>query len=237
MKVAGIDGCKYGWIIIKWVDSRYAYDVYPTFIELMRDNKDLDRILIDIPIGLSSKKHPRTIDKEMRKELQNRRSTVFNAPCRAAVYEKDNEKARQLNIQIEGKSLSIQSLFIREKIREVDQFLVESNSVVELIESHPEICFKHLNQNIVQTKKSKSEGIDERLKIIENYDSQLLDLYKSAIKIFKRSEVKKDDIVDAMVLCLANRLAKGNTLSFLTDSNTIDEEGIKMRVAFYNTNP
>ena len=90
--------------------------------ELVDKTTCLERILIDIPIGLSSPGFPRTIDSRIRRELADRASTVFNAPCRAAVYEPDDEKAKDLNIKVEGISLSVQSLNIRNKIKEVDEF-------------------------------------------------------------------------------------------------------------------
>jgi len=145
MIVAGIDGCKKGWIMIKSSNGNYSFGVYTNIFDLAADNEDLDRILIDIPIGLSSKKIKRTVERNLRIELKNRSSTVFNPPCRKAVYEYDYNLARLINIKIEGKSLSIQSLAISNKIRELD-ILLAAKHKVEILESHPELCFKYLNE-------------------------------------------------------------------------------------------
>ena len=231
--VAGIDSCPAGWLMVKNTGDKFAAQVYETFGEIIYANSNLDRIFIDIPVGLSSKNHIRTLDTTLRAQLKKRGSTVFNAPSRPAVYEEDNNKARRANILIEGKSLSIQSLNIRAKIREVDMFLIDKPNYREIVfESHPEFCFKQLNKSVLLTSKSKEEGIEERLNILKRYNSQLEDLFNNVLKSTKRSRVRKDDILDAMCLCLTNLIAVENGISLLQDENKIDEKGIPLRIAF-----
>jgi predicted RNase H-like nuclease len=233
MKLGGIDGCSAGWVIASSLDGKYELEIYDNFKSIISNYGNLDRILIDIPVGLSSKKAGRTIDAKLRQELKNRSSTVFNAPCRSAVYESDDKLARQFNIQTENKSLSIQSLAIRGKIKEVDEYLCENKSDITIIESHPELCFKFLNKSIVQSKKSTPEGVDERLTIIENYDPKLVDLYQRKLKEIKRKHAKKDDIIDAICLCLVNKLGSEENHSYLVDENAVDEKGIMIRIGYY----
>lgn len=233
MNLAGIDGCKAGWLMVRAVDGVYDFKPYETFAHLIIDNQQLDYLLIDIPVGLSSPGFPRTIDATMRKELKGRSSTVFNAPCRLAVYEKDYQKARHLNQQVEGKSLSIQSLAISEKIREVDEYLSSTRNRITVVESHPELCFKYLNRGIVPSKKSTKEGIAERLKIIAKYEPKLVDLYHQALKDTKRKHAKRDDIIDAICLLLVNKLGFEGHFSFLTDKHDVDEQGINIRIAYF----
>jgi predicted RNase H-like nuclease len=83
MFIAGVDGCKAGWIAVFNNKGKYSYEIFRVFSDLMGKNTSLKRMLIDIPIGLSSEGYPRTIDANIRKELGSRSSTVFNAPCRA----------------------------------------------------------------------------------------------------------------------------------------------------------
>jgi 8-oxo-dGTP diphosphatase len=233
MNIGGVDGCKGGWLMARYVNGKYDLERYGDFGGLITENKHLDRILIDIPIGLSSKDYSRTIDARIRSELRNRHSTVFNAPCRLAVYESDHEQARKWNIQIENKSLSIQSLLIRGKIKEVDEYLCENRFGIEVVESHPELCFKYLKRTIVQSKKTNPEGITERLAIIEAYEPALVELYEEKQKEIKRKYAKRDDIIDAICLCLVNKLGAEDKLSYLLDKNVVDEKGIKIRIAYY----
>ena len=236
MIIAGIDGCRKGWIMIYHEQKQFGYGMYSTFSELLSLNPALDRILIDMPIGLSSKAIPRTIDKVIRKELPGRASTVFNAPCRAAVYAKNNEEAKLKNIQAEGKSLSIQSLALREKIKEIDQYVTKSQGKgVEIIESHPELCFKYLTQDhqVLMTKKSKRDGIKFRLDLLLSYKPELENLYEYILKQHRRYEVKRDDILDAMCLCLVNKLSAKNGMKFLVGEEKVDEKGVDMRIGYY----
>jgi 8-oxo-dGTP diphosphatase len=84
-------------------------------------------------------------------------------------------------------------LNIRKKIREVDEYLQKTNEKAEIIESHPEMCFKYLNEGkVVMTKKSSETGIAERLRIISQYDNKLVALYEKMMKSVKRKDAKAD---------------------------------------------
>lgn len=231
--IAGIDGCRYGWIMVAFINGKYSVEIHHTITELIGSHPGLQRILIDIPMGLATSSYPRTIDGTLRKVMGKRGATVFNVPCKAAVYEDNFEKAKQLNIEIEGKSLSVQTLNIKKKIKEVDQYLSENRSTIEIIESHPELCFAYLKGEILDTKKSSTEGINERLNLLQKYCKELPELYKKSLQQFKRKDVKPDDLVDAMCLCLVNRMAGKKNLNFITDHHKQSEEGIKLRVAYW----
>ncbi|MCB0650670.1 MAG: DUF429 domain-containing protein [Saprospiraceae bacterium] len=235
MAIAGVDGCKKGWLMIKYDNDRYTYAVHENFTGLIGAHSDLQRIFIDIPIGLSSDDFIRTVESSLRKELPGRQSTVFNPPCREALKFTDYESAKSINQKTEGKSLSIQSFFISSKIKEVDDFLLKGNRQLEIYESHPELCFKYLNppQQVLLTKKSKNEGIKDRLAILEKYDPEISPLYHDILGNTQRKDVKKDDIVDAICLCLANRLAGPAGLSFIKDKQARDDAGIDIKIAYY----
>lgn len=234
MKIGGVDSCKTGWIMVSEEGDFYNFGIYNSFHDLIINNPELSRILIDIPIGLSSENFPRTIDSLIRKELGIRASTVFNAPCRRAVYEVNDEKAKKLNQKIENKSLSVQSLNIRKKIREVDEYLQNPYGNIEVIESHPELCFKYLNDNkTVISRKSTFTGIEERLELIKHFDRRLLKLYWKMLKSINRKDAKKDDLIDAICLCLVNKLGTQSGFSFITDNHIKDENQIPMKIAYY----
>ncbi|KAA3632584.1 MAG: DUF429 domain-containing protein [Bacteroidetes bacterium] len=236
MVLAGIDGCKKGWLMVKHEQGKYNYGVYENIDDLATDNPDLKRSFIDIPIGLSSKGFMRTIDGVIRKELPGRSSTVFNPPCREALQFENYEQAKKENIRIEGKGISKQAFFISTKIKEVDDFLLQNNLEFEVFESHPELCFKYLNpaKEVLLTRKSTSEGAEERMAILKQYDRNILSLYQQILDNTKRSNVKKDDILDAICLCIANRLSEKNNYSLLKDKNSVDLSGIEIKIAFHD---
>ncbi len=235
MIVAGIDGCKQGWIMIKYDQTKYSFGVYDYIEPLIEAHPDLQRILIDMPIGLSSLSHPRTIEQKLRGELIPRQATVFNPPCRAALSAANYEAAKLKNIAVEGKSLSIQSYFIQAKIKEIDEFLVHKSPQLDILESHPEFCFKYLNaaEKVILSKKATAAGAQERLALLKNYDQRLEKLYHDILAQTLRKQVKKDDILDAMCLVLVNQLAGESQLHYLQDENSEDERKLSIGIAYY----
>jgi len=84
---------------------------------------DLACLGIDIPIGLLD--GPRACDKAARKLLgQPRGSSVFPAPCRAALQVETYEEASAINRQKAGRALSRQARRIVPKIRLVGNVII-----------------------------------------------------------------------------------------------------------------
>ena len=232
MKIAGIDSCPLGWIVIIHDSKKFGFEAVKSIEELVKLHPDLQRIFIDIPIGLSSKTFERTLESSLRKELGNRSSTIFTPACREAIYASNYDEAREINKKIVGKSVSIQSYNISKKIKEVDLFLETKQEHLEIYESHPEICFKYLNnEKVIQSKKSTAEGFQERFQTLINSYPELEQVYNSIQNSFAKSKVKPDDILDAMVLCVAN-LNSENNPRFFQDENNIDEKGIFVRIGY-----
>lgn len=234
MTFGGIDGCKAGWLLITYKAGEYSWHLLHDINQLPKIITSSARVFIDMPIGLASQKYPRTIEKVLRDELGNRSATVFNVPIREAVYESDKQRAKAYNIEITGKSLSEQSLNIKPKILELDQFLKQKPQDLELIESHPELSFKYLNGSILQTRKSEKSGIEERLKILKKYDPASLEVYKSIFQNTLRKHIKADDIVDALVLCLSNRLNEFNAPHLLLDTNRYDQLDNEIKIGYFD---
>jgi predicted RNase H-like nuclease len=107
MFVAGVDGCSAGWIAFK-VDlpSRITLVELIDLPALLRNRpSDLAFLAIDIPIGLVG--GSRACDKAARKLLgQPRGTSVFAAPCRAALAAKNHAEASAINRQKTGRGLS-----------------------------------------------------------------------------------------------------------------------------------
>lgn len=234
MEVAGVDGCPAGWLMVKYVSGTFYYQIHQHFDELASANPNLARILIDIPVGLASPRYPRTIDQKLRKQLGRRSSTVFNTPVRAAIYAPNFRGARSVNKQLTGKSLSIQSLHLIDKIKQVDQYLMKAVSKTpKIYESHPELCFKSLNQgNTLLSKKTTKEGLRDRLSLLCSYEPSIKYHYQDIITGTLRKRVRRDDIIDAFCLCLINKMALHKKLQFLSDEHVKDEQGIEIKIAY-----
>lgn len=234
MEVAGVDGCPAGWLMVKYTSGTFYHQIHHNFEELVSANPNLTRILIDIPVGLASPGYPRTIDQKLREQLPERSSTVFNTPVRAAIYASQFDEARQINKQMTGKSLSIQSLNLMDKIKQVDQYLISApKNEAKIYESHPELCFKSLhNDRTSLSKKSTKEGLRDRLLVLANYEPSIKYLYQNILASTLRKHVRRDDIVDAFCLCLINKMALHGELRFLSDDNVKDEHSIEIKIVY-----
>merc|ERR1712070_431832 len=102
---------------------------------------------------------------------KGKKSSVFNAPCRQAVRANNYIQAKEINKKILSKSISIQSWNISNKINEVDEFLIKNkNKQLNIHESHPELCFINLNNEVpLKNNKKTKQGVNERITILNKY--------------------------------------------------------------------
>lgn len=174
MSVAGIDGCRGGWVSFKVDLTSLATSVELIDVPFVLRNKpdDLAILAIDIPIGLLD--GSRACDKAARKLLgQPRGTSVFAAPCRAALSAKSYAAASATNLRITGRGLSQQAWGIAPKIKQVDD-AITSECQCWTFEVHPEVCFWALNQRrpMKHNKKTK-EGAAERLVLLRRVFPQI----------------------------------------------------------------
>lgn len=229
MNTLGLDACKKGWCVVGYIEGALVWGCFDYIEDVVAAFPKVNRMLIDIPIGLSSENFNRTVDAKARTYLQKRKSSIFSPPCREAVYADNYRKALEINKIITGKGISIQAYNISSKIREIDVWFKTKPKAMEVYEAHPELCFKSLYGNDLEYSKHDKEGISMRKKILFSQEPKLEDVFEDLMKRFKRSEVKPDDILDAMALHLINRTAD---LSFVEDDNTVDETGKKVGIVY-----
>lgn len=235
----GIDGCKGGWIIATF-DGEKLLVIYAATLELaIKHLANSSLICIDMPMGLPETiENNRKCDTLLRKELGYPfNSSVFNVPCRQAVYAKSYTEANAINKQILLKGLSKQSWNICSKIRELDQFLIHHPEFCSIMkESHPELCFKNINQGALSDKKRKPEGFEERLKLLNKQIENASHLFLKARSEIKRTLAADDDILDAIVLHLnAQKILQAKFIQFPAEI-TKDSKGISMVVYSGNFN-
>jgi predicted RNase H-like nuclease len=228
-KVAGLDGCKAGWLMFYKNNNHYSFRLISSIEAGRPILEECSKIFIDMPIGLSSQGFKRGIEKQMIQLLKNRSSTIFTPPCREALALSDYKKANPKNKAITGKGLSIQAFNIGKKIKEVDNF-IENASHIELAESHPEICFKVLKGEVLQSKKNTAFGIDERFNLINSYSANLAESVRQALNCYPKTKVQPDDIVDAAALCLSAEISLYFNTLIWRDKELKDKEGRKIYI-------
>jgi predicted RNase H-like nuclease len=201
----GVDGCSGGWLAVDYDPDTGGVDhgLYETFTTIVDDHAGADRLLVDMPVGLPEAGR-RRCDEAARERLGSRASTVFFAPCRPVLDAPDHETASALNREHTGYGLSIQAWHLVPKIREVDDVLRASDEAREtVVEAHPELCFAAFGEGPVADPKATPAGRRERLDRLAPLLSDADGVYESCLDAYLRKEVKRDDVLDAVVLALS----------------------------------
>ena len=230
----GIDGYKNGWCCCI-IDRTISIELFSNFLELVNNFKDAKSIFIDIPTGLSSLNIERTIDSSIRKLLpKNKKSSVFTPPCRESLKMKDYYNGNNVNRKVIGKGISIQAWNIGNKIIEVDNVLRTKSSLNDIVhESHPELCFCYIKDyQSINFNKKTSEGFEERINIIENFFPNTNQLVQSTFEENKKEHIKKDDILDAIILAISAKEWKNNGSRTIRQKEENDEMNIPFGI-FY----
>jgi len=239
-KVVGIDSCKktskyHGWAVF-WLDvhGNYGFGVYHTIEDIMADHDDANCMLIDIPLGLPENEQDEAArpDRELRSRLKGKSSSVFNTPCRQAVYCQDKQDAKAVNVQFLHKSLSEQSIGFAAKILEVDLFLSkEPQYIGQLRESHPEYAFDILNDGkALQSKKTEGTGLDERKLVLSRYFIHTEKALGEIMSQYPKALI--DDFVDAMVLAVIGKNGMENGFATIPKKPVKDNRGIPMEIVY-----
>jgi predicted RNase H-like nuclease len=195
MWVAGVDGCRGGWVAFRVVLPNFGTTVELIDLPAVLGSKpdQLATLAIDIPIGLPD--HPRACDIAARERLGwPRRNSAFSPPCRAALAAKNHGDASAINRRITNRGLSQQAWGIAPKIKQVDD-AITPKCQPWAFEVHPEICFWALaGEHPMLNRKKTADGVNERLKLLRR---EFPDIERHLSN--RPSGIAKDDLLDAAV--------------------------------------
>jgi predicted RNase H-like nuclease len=220
--VAGVDGCRIGWVMVgrDLASGALSVHVAPRFADLPNGQA---AVAIDMPIGLSED-GPRGCDTQARRLLPGRASSVFPVPARPMLafgcYPDANAwgKAR-------GRGLSKQAWNLMPRLKDLDETLrsVDQNRVFE---AHPELAFARLNGGVPPPPKRLAEGIARRIALLRRAGLKGLARTLAA----KPRGVGVDDLLDAAVLTLtAERIVKGEGVRLIGTPER-DARGLRMEI-------
>lgn len=220
----GVDWCRGKWLAAELRGGVLVTRLHDDIAALCRCYESAEAVLIDTPIGLADSaenEHLRP-DRQARTYLRSsaRKSSVFNAPYRGAVYadSPDEQRAKSRTL---GKGISAQTVAIIPMIRQVDTFLRETPQWQNrLLESHPELAFQALNHgNGLVSSKHTPEGISERTAIIREY-----------IPDFEPAQSHAEDRLDAVCLAVTAKLGSESGFRTIPESPVCDSTGLKMQI-------
>jgi len=230
--LAGLDGCKTGWIVVyknlsaQQIDSRVVAGIEDLFATI----DDLSVVAIDIPIGLTES-GSRHCDVMARRAIGPRASSVFPAPIRSVVDAPTYADAGRISRDRQNCGISKQSFAIYPKIRSVDDAL-RSNSAIRdrVYEVHPEVSFRSWNGAPLMHSKKTLAGGCHRLRLVSmHFGEKAFDAVREK---HPRRDVTDDDIIDAFAaLWTAERIASG-TARTLPEQPPVDTAGLPMRIVY-----
>jgi predicted RNase H-like nuclease len=209
--VIGIDGAPSGWLAVIW-GKNLTHQHFQSLHDVLQ--LDAEIIAIDMPIGFPEFSG-RTVEKIARQMLKGKASSIFSVPARAAI---ENEKASYheaclINMRHSEppKKFSRQSFGTFPKMRELDRVMTPELQA-RVHEVHPELSFAEMNnKQAVVSKKSRVEGREERIKLLEASGFPWPQLSGPT---YLKKDVADNDVVDACACAWsARRILEGQALS------------------------
>lgn len=235
--VAGVDGCKAGWVIVA-VDGQLAPTnasgaVTRTLREALQLLNDYGAVVLDVPIGLldRSASGGRKTDIEARTLLTGKSSSVFSAPTRPVLEENTWERANTLAKSSSPDSVGItrQAFAIFPKIREADE-LMTPDLQKRIVEGHPELSFMALNHDDpVSLPKRSAGGMLLRFRLLERAG------FRSAAEHAAERAGKgaqMDDVLDATALAWSAARFAAGAAERVPDDPPADAKGLRMEMWF-----
>jgi predicted RNase H-like nuclease len=231
--VAGVDGCKRGWLCIRLNVDTGSIDAgcFNTGVELIHQDPPPAIIAIDIPIGLPSC-GKRVCDQRARQVLGPRQRSVFPAPIRPAIDANTREEASQITHERDGRKVGAHGWGIYRKVREIDQILVgDPRLQARVREVHPEVSFWAWNGMMpMHCGKKTREGYTERRALVDRCFGPAA--FEEVRDQFRVKDVAGDDILDAFAaLWTARRILHGEATT-LPDDPSRDAVGLRMEIVY-----
>jgi predicted RNase H-like nuclease len=216
----GLDGFRGGWVAA-WIDDQghQGFDYSSSLGRLL--SMPHQRAMIDMPIGLKMSGH-RRCDISARGLVG---ASVFPGARRNLWEFSDQASANQYYWRHEGPGMGVscQLWNIRDKIREVDDFITPDRQA-SIGEAHPELIFRKLGHPLRLEGKKSKRGRDQRIKLLA--DQGFVRLSKWLTQRHGTG-IGRDDLIDACACAVA---ARDSTSRLGGDE--IDVRGLRMEINY-----
>ncbi len=241
--VAGVDGCRAGWIaaLLDLESGAWCFHCAASLAAIADAPQRPKIIAIDMPMGFLERAEPggRACEREARRLLKGKTSSVFAVPVRAVLASPSYAEASAINraSSDHGLGLSKQAWHLVPKVRELDT-LLESRPLLRkrVFEAHPELAFARLNNGppVLASKKTEA-GRGQRLALLakvgfKNADTRWAE-HRAAQKL-RRTDVGDDDVYDALAVCVTARRIALRDAIVLPAKPGRDARGVEMAVRY-----
>lgn len=220
-RIAGVDGCRRGWVAVVKDGGLVEARLYTSDEELLSLFESCAVVAIDVPIGLAEHS-PRSCDHHARRFLGRRASSVFPAPLRPLLALRDWSEANRVSNRLQKRGISKQGWAIVPKVGQIDRLLQRHRQLRNRIyEVHPEVSFAHWNSGALEAKRSQA-GLATRRALVRAHFGEIPPVPRGA---------REDDLLDAFAaLWTAERIAAGRAQT-LGDAH-VDLTGLPMRIVY-----
>lgn len=228
--VIGVDGCRGGWIAVRWART-VTHHLCRSFAEVLA--MDAAVIAVDMPIGFPQHSG-REAERLTRARLGDRQSSVFAVPSRAAVMCTDYAEACRANLAHSDppKKVSKQIFHIFPKMREIDA-LMTPDLQARVFEVHPELAFWAMNGQTPLTLPKKVKGMANgpglalRRALLAGAGFPLAALPPAT---YRAMDVGADDLLDACACAWSAKRIAGDRAVRLPADPPRDARGLRMEI-------
>lgn len=241
--IAGVDGCKAGWIAAFLDMSGQEAPFFRAFArwnDLLAGSPIPALVAVDMPIGLPDRitGSGRGPEQAVRALLGERQSSVFSIPSRGAVQAEDYGEVCRLALATSEppRKVSKQGFHLFPRIREIDALLrAEPEWRERIFETHPELAFRTMRgAPLVHPKKIKGvvnpAGMAERRVLL-----LAAGLPEGIVQAKPPRGAAADDALDALAaLVVARHIAAGRGKPF-PDPPGRDSHGLPIAIWTYVT--
>lgn len=228
--VIGVDGCRGGWIAVRWA-ADVTHHLCRSFADVLA--MDAAVIAVDMPIGFPDASG-RAAERDVRRRLGERQSSVFSIPARAAVMCSDYREACAVSQRHSDppKKVARQTFHLFPKMREIDA-LMTPGLQSRVFEVHPELAFWAMNgqESVPLAKKVKNRahppGLSLRRDLLRSAGFPIDNVAGVPIRA---ADAGPDDILDACACAWsARRILDGTGIRFPADP-PLDAKGLRMEI-------
>jgi len=189
-------------------------------------------VAVDIPIGLADRGF-RECDLRAREMMGRYKFRVFKTSPRRAIHAKTVAERHRLHRALTGEGLPPVAAAFAPKVADVDAWMIKNGLPHDRVfEVHPELCFRALNGGEpVAESKHGDAGLRVRYGLLRPSfgDQDVVVWVRGFLRDQPRSQVKEDDVVDAIVACVtAGTWAASETIP--GSKPPVDSEGLRMEM-------
>lgn len=158
VRVLGVDAWKGRWFGAVLDGSDIQFLVEDALEDLIGASEDVAAVVVDIPIGLPGA-DGRLADKEARRFVGPRGSSVFSVPGLAALRADSYSEALAISRRGTGVGLSTQAYALRRMILDASEVCSADDRILE---GHPEVTFAAMKGSTLDFAKRTWNGFNER---------------------------------------------------------------------------